>query len=301
MNNLLLTALNKKYSLGAFNFNNMEVLQAIIEAANEQNFPVIAQISKGAIEYAGAEFMKGLISAGKKIAQVPICFHLDHGDSLELVKTAISIGCDSVMIDASALDFESNIKLTKQVVDYAHKKDIWVEAELGKLAGIEDHVKVDKKDSKFTDPKQAQEFVKRTGVDSLAVAIGTSHGAYKFEGEAKLRFDILKKIQKLIPKTPLVLHGASSVSKTAVDKFNSLGGQLGNAKGIPEEMLKKASKTNVCKINVDTDLRLAFTSSIYEYIKNNPKNIDPRKYLQYAKKSVKDVVISKIKLFGATK
>lgn len=301
MNDILINALKKKYAVGAFNFNNMEVLQAIINAANTTNRPVIAQISKGAIEYAGPEYMRGIIQAGKKMAKVPICFHLDHGDSLELVKIAIDIGCDSVMIDASSLDFINNIKTTKQVVDYAHKKGIWVEAELGKLAGIEDHVKVSKDDSRYTDPKQAQEFVKQTGVDSLAIAIGTSHGAYKFEGDAKLRFDILKKIQKLIPNTPLVLHGASSVSADAVTHFNSLGGQLGNAKGIPEEMLKKATKTNVCKINVDTDLRLAFTSAILEHIKNNPKNIDPRKYLNFAKDAVQKTVEKKIKLFANIK
>ncbi len=292
------TALENKYAIGAFNFCNMESLKGIIEAANELGAPVIAQISKGAINYAGPDFMKGLISAGRKMAKYPISFHLDHGDSFDTVKTAIRIGCDSVMIDASGLEYEENVKLTKKVVSYAHKRNIWVEAELGRLQGIEDHVKVSAKESSYTDPQQAKDFVTRTGVDSLAVAIGTSHGAYKFEGAAELKFDILSKIEKLIPHTPLVLHGASSVDETSVAKFNSLGGQLKGAKGVPAEILKKASHTHVCKINVDTDLRIACISATIEHIKNNPSNIDTRKYLSASTAAIKDVVIAKIKCFS---
>lgn len=295
---ILQTALKNKYAVGAFNFCNLEVLKAIVEASSVTGKPVIAQISKGAIQYAGADYLKGMIATAKKQAKCPISFHLDHGDSFETVKLAIEIGCDSVMIDASALPFEENIKATKKVVDYAHKKGVWVEAELGRLSGIEEHVNVSQKDSKYTDPQQALEFVQKTGVDSLAIAIGTSHGAYKFEGDAKLKFDILAKIEKLLPNTPLVLHGASSVSPESVERFNALGGQLNGAKGIPETMLKKASKTHVCKINVDTDLRIEFTSAIMEYIKNNPKNIDPRKYLTYATQKVQERVVSKINLFN---
>ncbi len=297
--NILLDALKNKYSIGAFNFVNQDVLRAIVDAANQQKSPVIIQMSKGAIEFTGADYLKGLVATAKKHAQYPVFFHLDHGDSFELVKTAIDIGCDSVMIDKSALPFEENIKETKKVVDYAHKKGVYVEAELGKLAGIEEHVNVDAKDSCYTDPQQAYEFVTKTGVDSLAIAIGTSHGAYKFSGDAELKFDILKKIEKLLPDTPLVLHGASSLNPDAVQKFISLGGAIKGAKGIPEKMLAKASKMHICKINVDTDLRLAYTTAIFEYIKEHPDNIDPRKYLKYAISQVTEVVASKMATFGS--
>ncbi len=297
--NILIPALNKKYSVGAFNFCNMEVLKGIVAAANESKSPVIAQISKGAIEYAGPAYLKGIVAAARKDAKYPIFFHLDHGDSLELVKTAIEIGCDSVMIDASSKPYEENVKLTKEVVKYAHKKGVYVEAELGKLSGIEEHVNVSAKDSSYTDPDQALDFVTRTGVDSLAIAIGTSHGAYKFVGDAELKFDILKKIEKLLPNTPLVLHGSSSLDQTVVAKYTSLGGNIKGAKGMPVEMLNKASKMHICKINVDTDLRLAYTTALLEYMKEHPENIDPRKYQVYAINAVKKTVMSKMNFFNS--
>jgi len=297
--NILIPALNKNYAVGAFNFCNMEVLRAIVAAANETKSPVIAQISKGAIEYATPEYLKGIVAAARKEAKYPIFFHLDHGDSLDLVKTAIEIGCDSVMIDASSKPYEENIKITKEVVDYAHSKGVYVEAELGKLSGIEEHVQVDAKDSSYTDPDQALDFVTRTGVDSLAIAIGTSHGAYKFSGDAELKFDILTKIQKLLPTTPLVLHGSSSLDQNVVAKYTSLGGNIKGAKGIPEDMLNKASKMHICKINVDTDLRLAYTTAILDHIKGHPENIDPRKYQNAAIEAVKQTVIGKMGYFGS--
>ncbi len=297
--NILTHALQNGYAVGAFNFVNQDVLRAIVDAANENKSPVIIQMSKGAIEFTGADYLKGLVSTARQHANYPVFFHLDHGDSLELVKTAIEIGCDSVMIDKSSLPFEENIKATKEVVDYAHSKGVYVEAELGKLAGVEEHVNVDAKDSAYTDPQQALEFVQKTGVDSLAIAIGTSHGAYKFSGDAELKFDILKEIQSLLPNTPLVLHGASSLNPQAVEKFLSLGGAIKGAKGIPEEMLTKASQMHICKINVDTDLRLAYTTAILEYIQQNPDNIDPRKYLKYAIAEVSKTVSSKMKTFGS--
>ena len=297
--NILIPALQKKYALGAFNFCNMEVLKGIVMAANECKSPVIAQISKGAIKYASPEYLKGMIAAARKQAQYPIFFHLDHGDSLELVKTAIDIGCDSVMIDASSKPYEENIKITKEVVKYAHKKGVFVEAELGKLSGIEEHVNVSAADSSYTDPDQALDFVTKTGVDSLAIAIGTSHGAYKFTGDAKLKFDILKKIQKLLPNTPLVLHGSSSLDQKVVEKYTQLGGNIKGAKGIPENMLTKASKMHICKINVDTDLRLAYTTALLEHMKEHPENIDPRNYQLYAIDAIKNTVMSKMAYFGS--
>lgn len=297
--NILVDALNNNYAIGAFNFCNLDILKAIVNAANQNNSPVIIQMSKGAIEFAGADYLKGMVKTAREHAKFPVFFHLDHGDSLDLVKTAIEIGCDSVMIDKSGLSFEENIAYTKQVVDYAHSKGVYVEAELGKLAGIEEHVNVDAKDSAYTDPDQALEFVQKTGVDSLAVAIGTSHGAYKFSGDAELKFDILAKIEQLLPNTPLVLHGASSLNPQAVEKFLSIGGNIKGAKGIPEEMLTKASKMHICKINVDTDLRLAYTTAILEYIQQHPENIDPRKYINYAIEEVTKVVSSKMATFGS--
>lgn len=297
--NILKPALEKNYAVGAFNFCNMEILKGIIYAANECKSPVIAQISKGAIEYAGPEYLKALVAVARKEAKYPIFFHLDHGDSLELVKTAIDIGCDSIMIDASSKPYEENVKITKEVVKYAHKKGVFVESELGKLSGIEEHVNVSEKDSCYTDPDQALDFVKKTGTDSLAIAIGTSHGAYKFAGEAKLKYDILKKIQKLIPDTPLVLHGSSSLDQDVVAKYISLGGAIKGAKGMPEKMLAKAAKMHICKINVDTDLRLAYTTAILEHMKEHPENIDPRKYQTKGIEAVKQTVMSKMAYFGS--
>lgn len=299
MEYLMTTALKKGYAVNAFNFANMEVLKAILKASEEAKAPVIAQMSESAIKFMGPEYLKGIISAARKEAKYPISFHLDHGKDLEAVKLAIEIGCDSVMIDASSYEYEENVRITKEVVDYAHSKGVWVEAELGALSGIEDEVNVDESKSSYTNPAQAKDFVTRTGIDSLAVAIGTSHGAYKFKGDAELKFDILDEIEKEIPNTPLVLHGASSVEQKYVDKFCELGGDIKGAKGVTAEILNKASKRHICKINVDTDLRIAYTSSILEHIKNNPQNIDYRKYLGYAIDEVKNLMIEKIKNLGA--
>ena len=256
-------------------------------------------MSESAIKFIGPEYLKGIIAAARKEAKYPISFHLDHGKDLDAVKLAIEIGCDSVMIDASSYEYEENVRITKEVVDYAHSKGVWVEAELGALSGIEDEVNVDESKSSYTNPAQAKDFVTRTGIDSLAVAIGTSHGAYKFKGDAELKYDILDEIEKEIPNTPLVLHGASSVEQKYVDKFCELGGDIKGAKGVTAEILNKASKRHVCKINVDTDLRIAYTSSILEHIKNNPQNIDYRKYLGYAIDEVKNLMIEKIKNLGS--
>ena len=288
-------AMRKKYAIGAFNINNMEIIQAIVEAANETNSPVILQASSGAIEYMGMNYlMKMVEGAVLTYPNVPIALHLDHGADFEICKMCIDAGFTSVMIDGSKLDFEENIALTKKVVEYAHSKGVVVEAELGKLSGIEDAVKIAEKDASFTDPAQAQEFVKRTGCDSLAIAIGTSHGAYKFKGEPKLRFDILKEIKERIPNTPLVLHGASTVIPKLVDMCNNYGGNIPGAKGVPDEMLNEASKLGICKVNVDTDLRLAMTGSIRETLTTKPEIFDPRKYLSSARTLMKETVKHKI-------
>jgi len=268
-----------KYAIGAFNVNNMEIIQGITEAAKEVNAPLILQVSAGARKYANHTYLVKLVEAAVEETGLPICLHLDHGDSFELCKSCIDGGFTSVMIDGSHLPFEENIKLTKQVVDYAHSKGVVVEGELGRLAGIEDDVNVSEADAAFTDPDQAEEFVKRTGVDSLAIAIGTSHGAYKFKGEAKLRFDILEEIEKRLPGFPIVLHGASSVIPEYVDMINKYGGDMPGAKGVPEDMLRKAASMAVCKINIDSDLRLAMTATIRKYFAENPSHFDPRQYL----------------------
>ena len=296
---LLKDALEKGYAVGAFNFGTLEVLKAIIASAELTSAPVIAQISEGALKFMGEEYLKQIIVAARKECKVPLSFHLDHGTSLESVKKAIEIGCDSVMIDASMLPFEDNIKITKNVVDYAHEKGVFVEAELGSLAGIEDNIKVDDDKSCFTDPSQAKEFVERTGVDSLAIAIGTKHGAYKFGGEAKLRFDILEAIEKEIPNTPLVLHGASGVEATAVDRLLELGVDIKGAKGIPDEFLAEAAKRHVCKINGDTDLRIALLIGILHNVEENNKNIDYRKYLTEGMAEITQLCSKKHGLYGS--
>ncbi len=298
MEYILQKALKDGYAVGAFNFANLEILKSILKASEEAKAPVIAQMSESAISFMGKDYLKGIVETAKKQAKYPVCFHLDHGKDLEAVKTAIEIGCDSVMIDASSYEYEENVRITKEVVDYAHNKNVWVEAELGALSGIEDEVNVSAENSHYTNPAQAKDFVERTGIDSLAVAIGTSHGAYKFKGDAELRFDILEEIEKEIPNTPLVLHGASSVEEKYVEKFCALGGDIKGAKGVTPEILNKASKRNVCKINVDTDLRIAFTSSILEHCKNNPQNIDYRKYLAYGIDEVKNLIVQKITNLG---
>lgn len=282
------------YAIGAFNVNNMEIIQGITEAAKEVNAPLILQVSAGARKYANHTYLMKLIEAAMIETNLPICVHLDHGDSFELCKSCIDGGFTSVMIDGSHLPFEENIALTKQVVEYAHDKGVVVEGELGRLAGIEDAVNVSEEDATFTDPDQAEEFVKRTGVDSLAIAIGTSHGAYKFKGEPKLRFDILEEIQKRLPGFPIVLHGASSVIPEFVEKINKYGGKMPGARGVPEDMLRKAASMAVCKINIDSDLRLAMTGTVREYLANNPAEFDPRKYLGPAREAIKELVKHKI-------
>jgi fructose-bisphosphate aldolase class II len=282
------------YAIGAFNVNNMEIVQGITEAAKEVNAPLILQVSAGARKYAKHTYLMKLIEAALIETDLPICVHLDHGDSFELCKACIDGGFTSVMIDGSHLPFEENIALTKKVVDYAHERGVVVEGELGRLAGIEDAVNVSEEEAFFTDPDQAAEFVERTGVDSLAIAIGTSHGAYKFKGEPRLRFDILEEIQKRLPGFPIVLHGASSVIPEFVEKINKYGGQMPGAKGVPEDMLRKAASMAVCKINIDSDLRLAMTATIREYFAKNPSHFDPRQYLGPAREAIKELVKHKL-------
>ena len=277
-------------------------MQAIVDAAAEENSPVILQASSSAIKYARVNYlMKMLEAAVEEHPNIPIAIHLDHGPDFETCKMCVDAGFTSVMIDGSKYDFEENVALTKQVVDYAHSHGVVVEAELGKLAGIEDEVNVDAKDAMYTDPIQAEDFVKRTGCDSLAIAIGTSHGAYKFKGEAKLRFDILKEIKQRIPNTPIVLHGASTVIPELVDMCNKYGGNIPGAKGVPDEMLYEASHSGVSKINVDTDLRLAMTGAIRKVLAEEPNVFDPRKYLTPARDLIKQTVQHKIKdVFGSS-
>ena len=284
-----------KYAVGAFNVNNMEIIQGITEAAMEEHSPVILQVSAGARKYAKHIYLMKLIEAAVEDTGVPIAVHLDHGADFEICKACIDGGFTSVMIDGSKYSFEENVELTKKVVDYAHDRGVVVEAELGKLAGIEDAVVVSESDAAFTDPEQAAEFVHRTGCDSLAIAIGTSHGAYKFKGEPKLRFDILQKITDYLPGFPIVLHGASTVMPEFVKECNEYGGKLPGAQGVPEDMLNQAGKLGVCKINIDTDLRLAMTASIRKFFVEKPEEFDPRLYLGPARDAIKDMVRHKMK------
>ena len=289
------------YAIGAFNVNNMEIIQGIVDAAQEENSPVIIQASSSAIKYARFEYLKKMIEAAVETTTIPIALHLDHGADFEICKKCIDAGFTSVMIDGSKYDFEENVALTKKVVDYAHSKGVVVEAEIGKLAGIEDDVNVEADDARYTDPEQAREFVEKTGCDSLAIAIGTSHGAYKFKGEAKLRFDILEKVKEKLPNTPIVLHGASTVIPELVNMCNEFGGQIPGAKGVPDEMLHEASLRGVSKINVDTDLRLAMTANIRKVFAENPEVFDPRKYLTTARDAIKETVKHKIRdVFGSS-
>ena len=282
------------YAIGAFNVNNMEIIQGITEAAKEENAPLILQVSSGARKYANHTYLMKLIEAAIIETDLPICVHLDHGDTFELCKSCIDGGFTSVMIDGSHHSFEENIALTRKVVEYAHDHGVVVEGELGRLEGVEDDVKVSAEDASYTNPAQVQEFVERTGVDSLAIAIGTSHGAYKFKGEPKLRFDILEEIQQLIPDFPIVLHGSSSVPKAFVDMINSYGGNVAGAQGVPEEMLRKAATMSVCKINIDTDIRLACTAEIRKHLTEYPDHFDPRQYLKPARAAIKEMVKHKI-------
>ena len=294
-------SMKEHFAIGAFNLNNMEIIQGIVDAAAEQNSPVILQASSSAIKYARVPYLKKMIEAALEEHDIPVVLHLDHGPDFETCKMCIDNGFTSVMIDGSKYDFEENVALTKKVVDYAHSHGVVVEAELGKLAGIEDDVNVSTSDAMYTDPEQAKEFVERTGCDSLAIAIGTSHGAYKFKGEAKLRFDILAKVKELIPNTPIVLHGASTVIPEFVEQCNKYGGNIPGAKGVPDEMLHEASLSGVSKINVDTDLRLAMTGAIREVFTEDPSVFDPRKYLGVARTQIKDIVEHKIRdVFGSS-
>lgn len=287
------------YAVGAFNVNNMEIIQGIMDAAIKTNSPVILQVSSGARKYANPIYLRKLVEAAVEYAKgvgkdIPVVLHLDHGDSFEICKDCIDSGFTSVMFDGSKLDFEENIRITKQVVEYAHPRGVVVEAELGKLAGIEDDVHVTNDDAMFTDPMEAKEFVERTGCDSLAIAIGTSHGAFKFKGEPKLRYDILEKVTNLLPGFPLVLHGASSVPQEFVEMCNEYGGNIPGAKGVPEEMLREAAKYGVCKINIDSDIRLAMTGYVRKCFVEKPEVFDPRTYLGEARNAVRDMVERKI-------
>ena len=282
------------YAIGAFNVNNMEIIQGVVEAAKLEKAPLILQVSAGARKYANTTYLKKMVEAAIEDSGLPICLHLDHGDTFELCKDCVDNGFTSVMIDASHHSFEENIKITKNVVQYAHDRGVVVEAELGRLAGIEDAVNVSASDASYTDPDQVQEFVTRTGVDSLAIAIGTSHGAFKFKNEPKLRFDILDDIQKRLPEFPIVLHGASSVPQYLVDQINEYGGNMPGAKGVPEDMLRKAATMAVCKINIDSDIRMAVTATIRKYFKDNPSHFDPRQYLGPARNAVIEIVRHKL-------
>ncbi len=284
------------YAIGAFNVNNMEIIQGITEAAKEENAPVILQVSSGARKYANRTYLVKLVEAAIIETGLPICLHLDHGDTFELCKSCVDDGFTSVMIDASSKSFEDNIALTKQVVEYAHAHGVTVEAELGTLAGVEDDVNVSAEDSSYTRPEDVQEFVERTGCDSLAIAIGTSHGAYKFKPGTKpqLRFDILEDVSKRLPGFPIVLHGSSSVPQEYVKMINENGGNMPGAIGIPEDQLRQAARSSVCKINIDSDLRLALTGTIRKYFNDNPAEFDPRKYLGPARENIKQIVKHKL-------
>lgn len=291
-------ALKNKYAIGAFNFINLETLKSILLTANELKSPVIIQCSTSAIKYAGLSEIVTLANAIASYITIPVCLNLDHGQTFEDCKNAIDAGFTNVMIDGSHLPFEENIALTKMVVEYAHSNNVTVEAELGVLAGVEDNVSADK--NVYTNPEQAKKFVKKTGVDSLAIAIGTSHGTVKFKGDAKLEIDILDEIQKQLPNFPLVLHGASSIPAHLVKLAELYGAKLCNANGVPEEMLNKISRKNICKINVDSDLRIAYTAGLREYLTLNPENVDIRKYNENGMKYIRETVAHKItKVFNS--
>ena len=295
---LLIPARRKAYAVGAFNINNLESLLAVAEAANEEKSPVVVAVTPSAIKYAGLAYLAKIVKTAAESTPVPMSLHLDHGEDFETVSKCMAAGFTSVMIDGSFLKFEENVALTKRVVDIAHPKDASVEAELGRLAGVEEKT-VEEKEAVLTDPKAAEEFVERTRVDALAVAIGTSHGAYKFKAEPKLDFERLKLISKKVD-VPLVLHGASSVPKWIIEKASKYGAELTGARGIPEEHIQKAISLGIAKINIDTDLRLAFTATVREVLANSPKEFDPRKILGPAKEAMKEVVKGKMRLFGSS-
>ena len=282
------------YAIGAFNVNNMEIIQGIMEGATAEKAPVILQVSAGARKYANHTYLMKLIEAAVETSGLPIAVHLDHGPDFETCKSCIDGGFTSVMVDGSHLSFEENIALTRRVVEYAHDRNITVEAELGRLAGVEDDIKVSHEDSSYTRPEDVEEFVTKTGCDSLAIAIGTSHGAFKFKGKPHLRFDILEKVSEKLPGFPIVLHGASSVMPEYVQMINQYGGNIPGAQGVPEEMLRQAASMAVCKINVDSDLRLAMTGVIRKQFAEHPDQFDPRQYLKPARIALRDMVRHKI-------
>ncbi len=282
------------YAIGAFNVNNMEIIQGITEGGKMENAPLILQVSAGARKYAKHVYLMKMIEAAIADTDLPIVVHLDHGPDFETCKSCIDGGFTSVMIDGSHLTFEENIAVTKKVVEYAHDRNVTVEGELGRLAGVEDAVQVNEDDARYTDPAEVEEFVSRTGVDSLAIAIGTSHGAFKFKGEPRLRFDILQKVADKLPGFPIVLHGASSVIPEYVDMINQFGGNMPGAQGVPESMLRQAAQMAVCKINIDSDLRLAFTAVLRKHFAEHPDHFDPRQYLTDARTALRDMVRHKI-------
>ena len=288
------------YAIGAFNVNNMEITQGIIEAVAEEKAPLILQVSRGGRQYASLSYLRAIIDVVvEENPDIPIAINLDHGDTFETCKQFVDAGFTSVMIDASSKPFEENIAATKQVVEYAHPKDVVVEAELGQLGGIEeDVVGVDDVSKHVADPDQVQEFVEKSGCDSLAIACGTSHGAYKFKTAPTLAFDVIEEIQKRLPGYPLVMHGSSSVLKEFVDLINKYGGQMPNAMGVPEEMVSRAAKMGMCKVNIDTDLRLALTSKIRQVFAEKPSEFDPRKYLGPGREAIKDMVKHKLHVVG---
>jgi len=288
------------YAIGAFNVNNMEITQGIIEGVAEEKAPLILQVSRGGRQYASLSYLRAIIDVVvEENPDIPIAINLDHGDTFETCKQFVDAGFTSVMIDASSKPFEENIAITKQVVEYAHPRDVVVEAELGQLGGIEeDVVGVDDVSKHVADPDQVQEFVEKSGCDSLAVACGTSHGAYKFKTEPKIAFDVIEEIQKRLPGFPLVMHGSSSVLKEFVDLINKYGGQMPNAMGVPEEMVSRAAKMGMCKVNIDTDLRLALTSKIRQGFAEKPSEFDPRKYLGPGREAIKEMVKHKLHVVG---
>ena len=294
-------AIDNHYGIGAFNFINIETLKSILDSAEEKKSPVIVQCSSGAIKYAGLETLVAIARVYASKMTVPVCLNLDHGKTFEDCKACIDAGFTNVMIDASSLPYDENIALTRKVVEYAHERNVTVEAELGVLAGVEDEVSASDDEAKYTDPKQAYDFVKATGVDSLAIAIGTSHGTVKFKGEAKLRFDILEEVEKLLPNFPIVLHGASSIPQDMVALAEEYGAKLKGSNGIPENMLREACSHNVCKVNVDSDLRLSFTAGIRKSLAENPENVDIRKYNLVGMELIKNVVKNKMdNVFGSS-
>ena len=298
LNKILPKARKGKYGVGAFNTSNIEITQAILRAAEVLNAPVIIATSEKAIRYADIENLSQLVITMAQKTSVPVALHLDHGKSFEIVKECIKHNYTSVMIDASHLSFKDNLRLTKQVVKYAHKRGVSVEAEIGRLAGIEDDIKVKKDEAIYTDPEEAKRFANETECDALAIAIGTSHGAYKFKGKPKLRIDILKEIAKIV-KIPLVLHGASGVKIKWINQVNKFGGKLAHTRGVPDNLIKQAVKNGVSKINTDTDLRIAFTAGVREYLIKNPEVFDPRKIIGFARDIMQQVVEDRIKIFGS--